>query len=54
MKKYITLLDFEENEVHILEYKEKESFVEEFLIINNFNPINYQWMIQNKLKLQIH
>ena len=54
MEKYITILDFEENEVHILEYKEKESFVEEFLIINNFNPINCQWMIQNKLKLQIH
>ena len=54
MKKHIIILDFEKNEVHILQFTEKESFVEEFLLVNNFNPPNCQWMIQNKLKLQIH
>ena len=54
MEKYITILDFVKNEVHILKFTEKESFVEEFLLVNNFNPTNCQWMIQNKLNLQIH
>ena len=54
MKKYITILDFETGEVHVLKFTEKESFVEEFLLINNFNSTNCQWMIQNKLNLQIH
>ena len=54
MKKHIIILDFEKNEVHILQFTEKESFVEEFLLVNNFDINNCQWMIQNKLKLQIH
>lgn len=54
MEKYITILDFVKNEVHILQFTEKETFVEEFLLINNFDSSNCQWMIQNKLKLQIH
>lgn len=54
MEKYITILDFVKNEVHILQFTEKESFVEEFLLVNNFDVNNCQWMIQNKLKLQIH
>lgn len=54
MEKYITILDFVKNEVHILQFTEKETFVEEFLLINNFDSSNCQWMIQNKLNLQIH
>ena len=54
MEKYITILDFVKNEVHILQFTEKESFVEKFLLVNNFDVNNCQWMIQNKLKLQIH
>ena len=54
MEKYITILDFIKNEVRILKFTEKESFVEEFLLVNNFDVNNCQWMIQNKLKLQIH
>ena len=54
MEKYITILDFIKNEVHILKFTEKESFVEEFLLVNNFDVNNCQWIIQNKLKLQIH
>lgn len=54
MEKYITILDFVKSEVHILQFTEKETFVEEFLLVNNFDSNNCQWMIQNKLKLQIH
>ena len=54
MKKHIIILDFEKNEVHILQFTEKESFVEEFLLVNNFDINNCQYMIQNKLNLQIH
>ena len=54
MEKYITILDFVKSEVHILQFTEKETFVEEFLLVNNFDSNNCQWMIQNKLNLQIH
>ncbi len=54
MEKYITILDFVKNEVHILQFTEKESFVEEFLLANNFDSNNCQWMIQDKLNLKIH
>ena len=54
MEKYITILDFVKNEVPILQFTEKESFVNEFLLANNFDSNNCQWMIQNKLNLQIH
>ena len=54
MEKYITILDFVKNEVHVLRFTEKESFVDEFLLVNNFDINNCQYMIQNKLNLQIH
>ena len=52
--KKIIILDFSDNQVYIKEYDENIwSNAEEFLSETGFNETNCQWMVVNKLILNV-